>query len=179
MRQQSPGQFPRMVKAGQIPPEVWNRVRAFVLELLEQQTGGSGLRYHLPLAAAQFRYKSTDGDYLVCKAWDGTSESGEDVAIAKPYLLRPSITARTIGGTAYTYTYTDDFTRESDGGGTTEDQVVSPDYQVDDLIFAARVRRGTEVDVDNVAGVGEQADNEPILWVDLNLDGRTWHEVES
>lgn len=164
-----------MVSEGFIPPSQWNQMRQAIEEIVREQIGyANKLNTHLPASVAQFLYKSSDGDYIVCRAFDGT-ETGVDVAVAKPYLLRPSMTTRGV----FTYTYTSDVERQSTdtGDSSTEDQIVTPSYLTDEVIYAARVRRGTGVVTDGV--VGEQANAEPILWLDLNVDGRMWAEVSA
>jgi hypothetical protein len=51
-----------------------------------------------------YRLKSVQGDYITCRTWDGTTEGGSDVYLAKPHKLRNSITSQTIDGVTVDYT---------------------------------------------------------------------------
>jgi len=108
-----------------------------------------------------YRYKSQQGDYVVCRTWDGSTEGDTDVAIAKPMKLRNSITSATIDGVGVTYSYgASKVERTATIGAVTEDQVIVPRYLVNDLIFATSSTGGT--------GVSGQSK------IDLNVDGRAW-----
>lgn len=101
----------------------------------------------------QFELRSVQKDYLICRAvvLDATSTEiigTQDVTIAKPYLLRGSISTR--GGINYVYNLAvpgfveRTGTRISDSA--TETQVVVPSYIQGDRIFAwNRVIGGTGV----------------------------------
>lgn len=138
-----------------------------VLERQQQPLASVGQRAPdaASLTIALFRYKSMEDDHVVCRTWDGTNEGETDVKVAKPYLLRSSVTSRD----GITYTYTDAENRTADNGSATETQVIVPSYVADDLIFAARVARGVDVSVEDV----------PLLWLDLNVDGRAWAKADS
>lgn len=118
----------------------------------------------------RFRFKSMGADHIIARTWDGTTEGTIDTPIAKPFLLRRSITAR--GG--LTYTYTSDTTRTASDGATTEDQVVVDSYVLDDEIYADRVQGGTGVDPVLVGGVSTR-----VVWLDANLDARAWARVSA
>ena len=105
----------------------------------------------------KFIVTSDQGDYLLCEHFDGTGS----VAIAKPYLLRRSITSRA----SITYTYASAAERTATSGATTETQVIVPSYVADDVIYAAMPITG-DTDV-LVSG-------QPVDWIDLNLDARAW-----
>ena len=110
-----------------------------------------------------YRYKSQASDHLVCRTWDGTTEGGGDVAIAKPHKLRNSVTSATIDGVAVTYTYGGTFvTRTATIATIDEDQVIVPRYLVNDLIFAVDSSGGTAI-----TGTLQNK-------IDLNVDGRAW-----
>jgi len=106
-----------------------------------------------------YRLKSVQGDYITCRTWDGTTEGGSDVYLAKPMKLRNSITAATISGASVTYSYTNTVTRVATISSTDETQVVVPRYLTDDLVFGMTC---------NATGVS----GKNIL--DINADGRAW-----
>lgn len=58
-------------------------------------SGGSG--------ATRMRVKSVQGDYLVCRLFDGTNEGAANINVAKAPDLRHSLTSQTIAGVAVTY----------------------------------------------------------------------------
>lgn len=101
--------------------------------ILQIQPGGTGGG-----RSAAYRVKSANGDYLVCRTYNGTSEGSEDVNIAKPFDAR-QLTSETLDGVATTYTYTGAATvlnrfRTASFSGTTEQQQVVPLWKVDGLI---------------------------------------------
>jgi hypothetical protein len=104
----------------------------------------------------QFAVQSVEGDYLVCHAItldaDGDLLEGtQDINVAKPYLLRRSITSRTTSDGLITYSYTSDTQRTATLDATSETQKITPDYAVGDLILAVRgIVGGTQVKVDGV-----------------------------
>lgn len=129
---------------------------------LDPSAGGGG-------SFSLHRFKSIQAEYLVCRTWDGTTEGTEDVNIAKPYLLRQSITSRTMHGTPITYTYpggATSQTRQATGSGRTETGFITEAYVVNDIIWA--VRATTLVTVSGTA----------LSLLDANVDGRCWGAIE-
>jgi hypothetical protein len=112
----------------------------------------------------QYRLKSVQGDYLTCRTWDGSTEGGTDVFIAKNYKLRNSITSQVIDGVTVDYTYTTTVERVAEIATAEETQVVVPRYLANDLIYAI---------ASNATGV-EDAEENPITLIDINADGRAW-----
>lgn len=112
----------------------------------------------------RLRVKSVGDDYLVCRRYDGTEEDNTDLNVAKPWLLR-----RSTGRTGYTYSYTSNVLRVSTktDDSSTENQVVTPSWMVDDEIYAV------------LADSGVLVSGESVRYVDLNLDGRQWSKVTS
>jgi hypothetical protein len=122
----------------------------FNLEILDAGGDSLGLSLH--------RLKSVQGDYLTCKAWDGTeagkttSDAGADVYIAKPAELRDSIVTETIEGEVFTYTYatgpattptiTNKLRTATVGGVVREVQIVTPEWLVNFPIYALRGSTG-------------------------------------
>ena len=120
----------------------------------------------------RFRLKSVQGDYITCRTWDGTTEGGSDVKIAKPPKLRRSIASESIEGTTVSYSYASrtnnlDGKRDASAGGVTITEIVMPVYIVNDEIFAAKPLRGTDVVVSSVE----------LEYLDINVDGRAWGMV--
>jgi hypothetical protein len=142
-----------------------------IIEIIPQGGGGKGAA---PVGAQRFRVKSVASDYLTCHFWDGTTEAGSDVKIAKPPELRHSLASQTINGVAVTY---DTFaisggvcTRTAHPAGAADQlEMVLPVYQIagagaDAEIWADQPAGGT--------GVAAAAD-----WMDTNRDGRAWCQV--
>lgn len=118
--------------------------------------GSAGLKLH--------RFKSMGTDHLVCRTWDGTTEGSTDIKIAKPDKLRFSITAATIDTVALAYSDYDTSaqTRSASDGTSSETQVITPRYLVNDLIWAM-----TCTTLVTVTGT-------VLTLLDLNISARAW-----
>jgi hypothetical protein len=112
-------------------------------------------------AVLQVNVVEQGGDWLKVLTWNGADEGTDLIYVAKPYLLRRS------RATWYgiTYTYTTDSERTATKGVDTETQVIVPAYVADDVLYIVRPYGGTDT-VDD--------DDQPIVWLDLNVDGRAW-----
>jgi len=140
---------------------------------------------------AQFVIQSVDGDYLLCKRWDGSTLGAEE-KVLKPYHLRRSpfdgesivyvaeeITSGSPGTVAnlnetLVYAYLSDTCRKVTRGSVSEYQVVIPFFTVCELIYAMKV---SDTLVPNYPPFGEfTGDDEDLktAWLDLNVDGRAW-----
>jgi hypothetical protein len=121
-------------------------------------------------SATQYRYKSMEGDYYVCRAWNGTTEGSVDVYIAKPHILRKTgFNGTTYNGITYVYS-SNHVARTATVAATpalTETQMVIPPYVADDIIYATQP---------NATGVRTTA-NSPVTLLDLNVDARYWARV--
>lgn len=120
----------------------------------------------------RFRVKSVQGDYMTCRTWDGTTEGGSDIYVAKPPKLRHSVTSESIEGTTVSYTYgsrsnNEDGYRTATAGGVDITEIVMPVYIDNDEIFAVKPDNGTDVTVSSVE----------LVYLDLNVDGRCWGQV--
>lgn len=104
------------------------------------------------------------GDYIMCRTWDGTTDSGDVINVAKPWLLRrTTLHEQTRGGESYTH--------EADGQSRTvthltlddqeSDEVLYPTYRPLDEIIAFKPEGGTGVAL-------------APLWQDMNVDARTF-----
>jgi hypothetical protein len=132
---------------------------------IEKGAGGSKIQ--------TFKYKSMQGDYLVCRSWDGTTEGASDVYVGKATKLRHSITSETIDGTAYAYSaysLTAQTRVSTPAGGAAENQIVVPRYLANDIIYAMAGRTF-------LAAVGTPPNTTQITLMDLNIDGRAWSEA--
>lgn len=117
---------------------------------------------------AMYRFKSMASNHIICRTWDGSTEGTEDVLIAKPYLLRRTpFDGETRG--FVTYAYNSDITRTAwDDPEDIDNQVISPAYVINDIIYATRsIEGGTAVTVTA----------ETIEWLDINADGRVWERT--
>lgn len=134
-------------------------VTHYVLATAALDSGGGCFR---------FKLKSVSADYLTCRTWDGATEGGTDVYIAKAPKLR-HVGSESIAGTTWNYTYSaesgyEDGKRVASDGTNSEKQVVIPVYIIGDEIFASTPDAGTDVTV----GADE------LTFLDLNVDGRAW-----
>ena len=110
-------------------------------------------------------------DYVSAKLWDGTTEIGTALKVAKPWDLQMAAhhgESYVIRGTTYTYTYTTgggtlDPTRVSDDGSTEETQLITPSYYV-----------GAVLRIEKVGYTGVDVAGESLVWEDLNRAGRAW-----
>lgn len=115
---------------------------------------------------AQFVVASVGDDHLVCRTWDGSNQGDADVLVAKPWLLRKTpFHGLTLNGK--TYIYDSGTARNVDDGNEDEDQVIIPSYTDPSgaVIYAVR---GV------VGGTGVVVESDPVVWLDLNVDGRAW-----
>lgn len=155
---------------------VWDSLRA--LRICEtpntgtnRTTKGDFLIVNPGVGGAQlqtFRFKSMKGDYLICRAWNGSVEGSSDIYLAKPVKLRHSITSETIDGTAYTYSsysLTAQTRVSAPASGSAETQIVVPRYLPNDLIYA--MAAPTYVQSEDVPA-------KAVSLIDVNLDGRAW-----
>lgn len=76
-------------------------------------------------------------DYIVCHSWDGTTEGTDAIYVAKPPRLRESATEED----GYDYTFSGDQpnrkrTKATDPPGQSEDQYVTPEWIVGDIMYA-------------------------------------------
>lgn len=141
-----------------IQGSAWNRLVRSVSQLVTQQLRFSAS--HRAGAVAVFRFQAMQDDYLECITYDSwaDAEGSITIKVAKPPLLRRSVTSH--GGVSFSYSSAIARTADS-----TEDQVIVPAYDVDDLIVAARVQRGTGLILSGP---------ERVEWLDLNVDARGW-----
>lgn len=80
---------------------------------------------------ARLVVQSVADDYLVCRAWDGTTAGTVDIYVAKPPWLRKTPyhgKTITISGVALTFNYTNGFTRTVSKSGGSETQIIIPAY---------------------------------------------------
>jgi|SRR5579862_8604138 len=117
-------------------------------------TGGTSL--------TKMQIVSVQGDYLVC-----TDTGGNNFNIAKPPLLRFSMTSRTINGYNYTYTYSLPNSRSISGttnpGVFAVAEIIEPEYLVGDIIYAQNADH-TDVFVSGLE----------LPLIDMNIDQRGW-----
>lgn len=129
-----------------------------------------------PGVVKQFRIKSIQNDYFVCREFDGTSEGEDDVNVAKAWELRRtpfhnqtfSVIIPAYPGSPGTvqigYAYQTATYRIATIATATEHQIVLETYIPNTtVIFASQAENGTGV-----------SDAE---WIDLNLGGHAWARV--
>lgn len=123
------------------------------------------------LIIRQFQITGMDGDYFEAKAYDGTTQTGSAIKIAKPFQLRRTpFDGEYISGLQVSYSYSSDTTRTATHDDEDEEQLVIPKYLIDfSVIFAVKPVAGS-TGVTWFDGEGDV----PIGWLDLNLDARAW-----
>lgn len=177
---------------------MFNALMAGRINLIDAQSGAEGasfsvtennMAWNIPKAMPgdgegsgasirRFKIKTDSGlpmvldDYYVCNYWDGTTE-GAEVNVARPFKLQASITDETIAGIDISYTYSTPLARIASATGyDNEAHVVVPYFLVDDEILA--------VDLTDAGGTDIiDEDDDPVVWMDLNVDGRAWCQVTS
>jgi len=108
----------------------------------------------------RMRVSGVQNNHLVCQRWNGTAFSATTENVAKPYLLRTSITSRN----GITYSYSSAFARTATQGASTESQVIVPSFVIGtDEIFVAQV-----------ASTGVSVSGTELKLIDINADGRAW-----
>lgn len=147
-----------------IPAQEYNDLDTRI-KRLEGELFGGAQAGTVPANAVAFKIATIQGDYLTCNRFQrGSVQMTTNVFVAKPYLLRQSLTA----WNGLTFTYTDSQNKTaSDGSNPDEDWTVIPEYVSGDIIYCARVGNGT----------GLLAGSVGIRWVDLNVEGRAWAQV--
>lgn len=117
------------------------------------------------ISVKPYNIQSVHGDYLI--AIDGTQ-------IAKGYKLRNSIGGETIYGTVVHFSYPHNSAGDSLFGvyrvasinnAGTENEGVTPQYLVNDIIYAVQLNVSVKDDAGNALA---------LQWLDLNVDGRAW-----
>lgn len=114
----------------------------------------------------RFRVVSLETDYLVCNEWNGIEQGGVEILVAMPYLLRRS-PFDGLSRNQIAYSYLSDSTRTASGAAGEETQVITPSYVSDDEIVALKNVSG---------GVGVIGPDDPLEWIDINVDARAWAE---
>jgi len=146
------------------PFNILNQLNSGISPIQQARSTGKTVN----ISVGRFVITSIANDYLVCREFDGTAQGTSDVYISRPYLLRASMESRN----GVSYTYSNSQTREATDGVDTETQEVTPDYVVDDEIYAIRgIVRGSGVS-------SEPAGNRKIEWLDLNIDARAWAAIQ-
>lgn len=121
-----------------------------------------------------FRVFEVQKDYIVCYVADSNGTSEEITHIAMPYILQQThYEDRTTNRRDITYVYDAPIAGENtvrrtatNADAEEEIQVIVPSYEVDDIIVGfVGLRGGTNVN---------DVEDEPIMWMDLNIDGRMW-----
>lgn len=156
-----------------ILPGIGYKVRQTTSGTVLEIVPGNGKASSGPQA---YRFKSMQDDYLVCRTWDGTTEGATDVNVAKPTLLRFSLSTRTVAGQVLTFSQYNltNQTRISMLNSSPELEVIIDRYEVDDVIYA----QAAETFVEFWDGSTVDDEFNPVLTsvalIDLNIDGRYW-----
>ena len=155
---------PRIARSGDpVRSQDWNQIRASIQSLQDTYRVTILARQRSWAETMEHEIVSIQGDYLTCKrVWRGSTLGSDDVLVAKPRLLRQSVTARD----GVTYVYTDSQTRTASKSGETDElQRVTPKYLVGDRIEVTIVRGLTLI---------TQVDEQRGRPIDKNVDGRAW-----
>ncbi|MDL5055722.1 hypothetical protein QQ056_19520 [Oscillatoria laete-virens NRMC-F 0139] len=118
------------------------------------------VRLPMDSCLTRMRVVSVHNNHLICTRWTGSEWSTILEKVAKPFLLRSSITTRN----GISYSFSNPFTRIATQGSNTETQVIVPSYVANhDEIFAVPVTH---------TGVTESG--RELTLMDINVDGRAW-----
>ena len=111
----------------------------------------------------QMVVKSDEGDYLKCRRLDALEDEGtQDIYVWKPWTLRKTpFNNKTVNGISYVYS--ENWARVASKDSDEEDQLITPDYWVNCVIFVAKMNISVEV-----------ANDIFCQWIDANVDGRAW-----
>jgi hypothetical protein len=138
----------------------------------DRQTDIGGGPVAPPFALQRLAVQSVGADHLVCRHLEPDGSVGTvDVFAAKPWTLRRTpFDGQTIDGKSFVYS--DNATRTVTKDAQEETQAITPDYAVDDVIFAAVTDVLGQIDPEDVYDPGRT------VLVDANVDGRAWAVVE-
>lgn len=100
-------------------------------------------------SVSRYRYKDDLGSCLKCRTWDGTTEGGTDVYIAKKPEIRDTVSSVIQNGTTYDLTYSLG-TADTNGnhyvsrtvkvsGSTVETDYIDPPFLYNDDIYAITI----------------------------------------
>lgn len=119
-----------------------------------------------PLSARMFKVVELAEDIIICHTWDGAEEGEDDIAVARPYLLRKTpFDGQSRGDFSFVYER-EDKRVSTNLEDETEDQILVDSYDEGEVIFALNgIQGGTDLLDDN---------EEVVQWVDMNFDGRYW-----
>lgn len=127
------------------------------------------------------RLKSRVGDMLVCRSWNGTDEGTSDIFVAVQTDAQ-RVDSETTGLGTFTYSgYTEtdspffNYTRTSDDGSTTEDQMVTPTYYLNCLIRYQPVDFSGVNTWELVDGVWVESDDDLKL---MEVSSRCWAKID-
>lgn len=125
-----------------------------------------------PPVIRYMRVQSVEADYITAIAYNPATDTeiGAEISVAKPYGIRQTpFDGQTISyddGTSLSYSYSTQRKRTATdtSDSSTEEQVVTPDYFVDDEIQAMRMNTGLQ-----------DTSGNDIMWVDMNtMTPRYW-----
>lgn len=133
-----------------------------------READAAGNRLATSFALQQMQIVEVGGDFLRCVRVGADGSAGTlDVFVAKPWTLRRTpFDGQTRNGKEYTYA--DNVSRTVTEGSATEDQRITPDYEVGDVIFAALCDVLGQIDPEDT-NTGDRT-----VLVDANVDGRAW-----
>lgn len=158
----APFRVPPFRQGAPILARDFEALRQSVLRLYEESPGrANNLNGWSSASHVMMRIKSSNGDYLTCRRYNGAVEETEDIEVAKPFELRPSVTA--LG--SQTYSYTTDIERVATEGVDNETQVITPQWVINETVIWA-----VRANYTGVTGAGGDA----ISWLDANVIGRSW-----
>jgi hypothetical protein len=113
-------------------------------------SGGSG-----GASVSMFKLQSVQGDYITSHTWDGSTEGGTDIYIAKDPKHRESLTSESIFGTTHDYTYSagpDSLNRyrTDDDGTRTQKELLTPPWVGGEIVYAVSATTGVLVGGEDV-----------------------------
>lgn len=126
-----------------------------------------------PFELRMFRVLRLETDVIICNFTDGVTNQPDEIKVAMPFLLRktpfddPTATETPRAGITYLYS---DFNKRlaTNEFNEDEDQILVDSYEESDIIFAMTGIFG------NTAVFHDVAKEIPVIWLDINIDGRFW-----
>jgi len=192
----APGLIGRAVISGCVPVQVKYDFAGDVLKcgIVNGETGylfggvgaaeviwrseGSGVKWAIVRLGtswtSDFVVKEEYDNYLICKQWNGSDEFGDDIPVAKPWLLRRSSYDGLIRN-GITYTHVDTLTRSATDGSTTQQEQITIPYWLPETGFKGEVITAEY----KLVSTGLTVSGIAVRYEDCNRAGRTWAKVVS
>lgn len=120
------------------------------------------------IAARKLRVLSVGDDYLVCNPVDDQGEAIDvTIYVVRPYTLQRSPWDGQTDASGISYVYTGNAARTATRGTVSEDQLITPDYNTNDIIYAELTPETWFL-----------SNGKQTRLMDANRDGRAWAHLD-